>query len=359
MTSDFRTEPASTEPRSRSSQCSGTLEANSARTVAEGGASEARSRKAGTILGLMVLGSGFGLWGAAARVPTSPVRAALSQPISRTESAADATRLDLATADSADLPAVTFARSDPLSGNALRQPEGALQSDVVLGHRQEPDGRLTRYVHIPLRPGRSGQYGAYRWPVRSEPLRVLSGYDLDQPAERQRRIPQTGQVGHGAVDIAAKRGAPVWLVALEGQVGEPQVLYVGQLFGLTVVTLHLVQEPDGPRQYLVLLGHLSATPRAVQRRVRLRGRWELGFAGDSGSDGNVHVHVEARRVRSGVDPWKLVPSELVGSAHTVVCDPRNVFPMRVSLSGQRTGEPRRPASATFPTGAAAELGPRP
>jgi murein DD-endopeptidase MepM/ murein hydrolase activator NlpD len=205
-------------------------------------------------------------------------------------------------------------------------------SDVVSGHRLQLDGRITDYVHIPLHEGRPRSYRAYRWPLRLRRGSLLSGYDLDLPAKLQRRLPHTGQVGHGAVDIGAEPGTRLWLVALEGQVEAPRVLFVEKLFGLTVATLHVVRERTGLHQYVVLLGHLAKTPRAVRRGVRLRGRWELGFVGDSGAPGNFHVHIETRRVAQSVDPWALSPEALLSSQHTVVCDPRNVFPLHASWS---------------------------
>ena len=51
----------------------------------------------------------------------------------------------------------------------------------------------------------------------------------------------------------------------------------------------------------------------------------LGFVGDSGSPGVVHLHVEVRRAREGVDAGQLPLGQVNQNAKTVACDPRNVL----------------------------------
>jgi hypothetical protein len=41
----------------------------------------------------------------------------------------------------------------------------------------------------------------------------------------------------------------------------------------------------------------------------------------------VHLHLEVRRVREGVDALGLGPNALTKNEKTVVCDPRNVLPI--------------------------------
>jgi murein DD-endopeptidase MepM/ murein hydrolase activator NlpD len=59
--------------------------------------------------------------------------------------------------------------------------------------------------------------------------------------------------------------------------------------------------------------------------MRLEPGEVVGFVGDTGSRGLVHLHLEVRRVRDGTDLSHLSPAGLVDSAETVVCDPRNVL----------------------------------
>jgi murein DD-endopeptidase MepM/ murein hydrolase activator NlpD len=57
----------------------------------------------------------------------------------------------------------------------------------------------------------------------------------------------------------------------------------------------------------------------------------VGFVGDTGSPELVHLHWEARRVRDGVDARakvKLGGGALLADDVSVVCDPRNVLPLR-------------------------------
>jgi murein DD-endopeptidase MepM/ murein hydrolase activator NlpD len=51
----------------------------------------------------------------------------------------------------------------------------------------------------------------------------------------------------------------------------------------------------------------------------------IGYVGDSGSPGDVHLHLEVRQVREGVNVAELAPGEIAKNDKTVVCDPRNVL----------------------------------
>src|SRR5438105_4612036 len=53
----------------------------------------------------------------------------------------------------------------------------------------------------------------------------------------------------------------------------------------------------------------------------------VGYVGDTGSEGVVHLHLEVRRVRDGVDLAKTPPERLVANEISIVCDPRNVLPL--------------------------------
>jgi hypothetical protein len=57
----------------------------------------------------------------------------------------------------------------------------------------------------------------------------------------------------------------------------------------------------------------------------------VGYVGDTGSPELVHLHLEARRVRDGVDVASVArsaPRALAENANSVVCDPRNVLPLK-------------------------------
>lgn len=209
-------------------------------------------------------------------------------------------------------------RGDDRGGAALEAEKNA--------HR-ERSGRWRVYDQIPRRPERPADYRRYRLPVTPLPGQsfLASGYDLDRPDAEQRRGAELHAVGHGGIDIAAKRGTEVRLVALDHQVGDAEVLYVGPLFGNTVVTRQAVREAGQLRDYIVLYGHLAGPAPGLGRGMNLREGSLVGFVGDSGSPGAVHLHLETRRVRQGIDPASLAPGQLTKNVKTVVCDPRNVL----------------------------------
>jgi murein DD-endopeptidase MepM/ murein hydrolase activator NlpD len=250
-------------------------------------------------------------------------------------------------------PALRFGRAQGLPGSAARAtgesalcPAGTLpdagvcvpvpldaQGGGALGEQRnvhrDKKGRVQSYDHIPRRPERPADYRRYQLPVPPLPGQsfVTSGYDLDLPDAEQRRGPHLGAVGHGGIDIAQKRGTEALLVALENQVGEARVLYVGPLFGNSVVTHHSLREAGELRDYLAIYGHLQRAAPGLARGQSLREGALLGYVGDSGSPGDVHLHYEVRRAREGVGPEALGPGELTNNAKTVACDPRNVLPL--------------------------------
>ncbi len=197
------------------------------------------------------------------------------------------------------------------------------------GSHHDRQGRFRAYDQIPRRPERPADYRRYRLPV--PPLAaqsfVTSGYDLDQPDDEQRRGAEMKAVGHGGVDLAQKRGTPALLVPLEHQVGDADVLFVGKLFGNSVVTHHAVREGGVLRDYLTIYGHLEKPAASLKRGDTLSAGATVGFVGDSGSPGVVHLHWEVRRAREGVTLTTLGPGELTQNAKTVACDPRNVAPL--------------------------------
>ena len=188
-------------------------------------------------------------------------------------------------------------------------------------------GQLKTYDQIPLRPDRVKDFRKYRLPVPVLPDQsfVTSGYDLDRPDAEQRRGAELSAVGHGGVDLAQARGTEVHLVNLENQVGDADVLDVGHLFGNSVVTHHTLREASALREYLVIYGHLQSPAPGLARGQSLKAGSLLGYVGDSGSPGVVHLHFEVRRAREGVNAGGLALGQVNQNAKTVACDPRNVL----------------------------------
>ena len=185
------------------------------------------------------------------------------------------------------------------------------------------DGRLRVYDQIPRSPDRPKDFRGYRLPIPTPA--VGSGFDLDRPDAEQRRGAELRAVGHGGVDLAQARGTEVRLVNLENQVGEAAELDVGHLFGNSVVTLHTLREAGALREYLVIYGHLQSAAPGLARGQSLAPGALLGFVGDSDSPGIVHLHLEMRRAREGVDAGRLPLGQVTQNSKTVACDPRNVL----------------------------------
>ncbi|MBI3200747.1 MAG: M23 family metallopeptidase [Myxococcales bacterium] len=220
----------------------------------------------------------------------------------------------------------------PDQGVCIPVPEGSAGGAELAAEEnahRDRSGAWRFYEQIPRRPERPADYRRYRWPVPPLPGQnlVVSGYDLDRPDVQQRRGAHIKAVGHGGLDLGQRRGAEVRLVNLEHQTGDAEVLFVGEVFGNSVVTRHSVREGDRLREYVIVYGHLEGPAPGLSRGVNLREGSLLGFVGDSGSPGDVHLHFEVRRVRDGINVASLAPGELTKNARTVACDPRNVMPL--------------------------------
>jgi murein DD-endopeptidase MepM/ murein hydrolase activator NlpD len=205
--------------------------------------------------------------------------------------------------------------------------EGGSQAESEQNAHRDAHGHWTVYDEIPRRPERPADYDAYRYPVPCDHDCVVSGYDLDRPDEMQRHK-RHGVVGHGAVDLPQTKGTPVVMVGLEHQEGDAEVIYVGPLFGTTVITRHVLREANELREYLLLFGHLDLQAPGIQRSARLKDGDVIGFVGDTGSPEAVHLHLETRRVRADIDVGKLPPAAMIANENSVVCDPRNVLPLK-------------------------------
>ena len=189
------------------------------------------------------------------------------------------------------------------------------------------NGQLRVYDQIPRSPERPKDFTQYRLPIPapSKSGFVGSGYDLDRPDAEQRRGAELSAVGHGGVDLAQARGTPVRLVNLEHQVGDAVVLAAGHLFGNSVVTLHTLREAGALREYVIIYGHLDSIAPGISHGLTLKADSLLGYVGDSDSPGIVHLHLEVRRAREGVDAAQLPIGQITQNAKTVACDPRNVL----------------------------------
>jgi murein DD-endopeptidase MepM/ murein hydrolase activator NlpD len=212
------------------------------------------------------------------------------------------------------------------------QPEPESEAPAAQNAHRVRSGKWVLYDEIPRRPDRPADYDAYVYPVPPGlpgGHSVISGFDLDRPDEAQRRGPTLHATGHGGVDLPQARGTPIAMVALDHQQGDAEVVYTGTLFGTTVVTRHTIREREGLRDYILLFGHLDAIAPGMTKGHIVRAGDVIGTVGDTGSPELVHLHLEARRVRKGVDVASVpTPNQLLSPEVSVVCDPRNVLPLR-------------------------------
>ena len=192
-------------------------------------------------------------------------------------------------------------------------------------------GRFVVYDQIPRRPDRPADYDAYRYPIppgMPGGHYVISGYDLDKPDLAQRRGATLSHVGHGGVDLPQRKGEPIVMLKLEHQEGDADVVFSGPLFGTTVITRHTLREGGRLRDYILLFGHLDAPADGIAVGQTIAEGATVGFVGDTGSPELVHLHLEARRVREGTDVRKLAGFAMIQNEASIVCDPRNVLPLK-------------------------------
>lgn len=220
---------------------------------------------------------------------------------------------------------------------------------IVSAWHTERSGEIVTYDQIPRRWSRPSDYAAYSYPVVTYPgwVGVTSGYDLDLDDDDQRRGTMRA-IGHGGVDLPRPIGTKISMIGLDRQLGDAKVVYVGTLFGNSVVTLHVVREGAEKAHYVVVFGHLDHPAAGLERGRMLRAGDLVGFVGDSGSPDLPHLHLEARRIRDGVDPATLTGYQLIARDVTVVTDPRNVLPTRPlprsPSCAERRGAARRAAT---------------
>ncbi len=186
-----------------------------------------------------------------------------------------------------------------------------------------PDGRACVPARMPgarggqervvRLPDRASDYGAYRLPVADSLEALVGSSNVGQP---ELLGPE-----RAGVDLAAQRGAEVRLIRLLGQSGDAEVLEVGNVRGLSVITLH--ETRSGP--YLLLHGELGRTAPRIERGQKLRDGTLLGWVGGSGSPGLVHLYFEARKIREGVDARAEPIARLTQDALSLPTDPRNVL----------------------------------
>ncbi len=169
-------------------------------------------------------------------------------------------------------------------------------------------------------PNRPEQFSRYQLPV-DPVLAVLHPTDDMQTGRLIQTTPQLG------IRIETGEGSPVTLVELEGQEGPADVLLVGQLHGITVVTRHRIRGAKGVQDYLVLYGQLARPGPRITNGASLSPLSVIGFVGAGHDDETPQLALEIRRVLSPLEAPKQL-SDLLNPARTLAVDPRNLLPLR-------------------------------
>ena len=189
-----------------------------------------------------------------------------------------------------------------------------------------PMDRLRRDPAAPRAPGRLRRVPLPR-PVRSERC-VVSGYDLDRPDEQQRR-------GSAPPPRGPRRGRSPRAEGHADRRSWPSSTRRGRRGRLRRAALrhHGDHAPHAARgRSAARLPPALRAPRRRRRRASSRGSLVregdvVGFVGDTGSPGRVHLHLEARRVRDRGGPrrsWRrrrLRTARAASSATRATCCP--------------------------------------
>lgn len=166
---------------------------------------------------------------------------------------------------------------------------------------------------ISRRPERPADPTAYVYPIGgARPPRVLGGAD--------------GRGERPGVQLAARPGEKIVLVALDHQEGPAEVIHVGDVYGLTVVTRHDVTEGSRKRSYLLFHGRLDRADPAIAAGAKLEAGAVLGFARADNGGALIDFYLEARQLREGAslsDPKKLTEASVA-----LPIDVRDVLPLR-------------------------------
>jgi hypothetical protein len=172
---------------------------------------------------------------------------------------------------------------------------------------------------IPRRPERPADPAAYVYPVGGTGAQ-------DGGAAWQPRLLVAGALP--GIKLAVRPGEVARAVSLEHQVGPAEVLYAGDLVGVTVVTAHTIEEAGRRRTILLYLGDLDHTAPGVVQGARLDAEAELGTARTALGAGLSDVYLEARELREGAKLEPIDPKHLRDASLAMPTDVRNVLPLR-------------------------------
>ncbi|MCC6528224.1 MAG: hypothetical protein IT373_36595 [Polyangiaceae bacterium] len=160
-------------------------------------------------------------------------------------------------------------------------------------------------------PDRPADFELYELPV--------AAFELASEASAEPGAPPRG------VSFELGTSVTVQSLELEGQIAATRVALVGELYGITVVTLHRVQDTDGEQSYALVHGRLSRPGPGVVAGAELARGAVVGYAGEEDAPGELYFEVRklAREATLGRHL-----SSLLQPSVSVPCDPRNVLARR-------------------------------
>jgi hypothetical protein len=123
-------------------------------------------------------------------------------------------------------------------------------------------------------------------------------------------------------------GEKVVLVSLDHQVGPAEVVFAGDLFGRTVVTLHRLEEGGRKQRILLFHGGIDQPSAGVVVGAELAPGTEIGVARSDVGGGLIDLYLEAREVREDAKIDASDPKKLTDQAVAVPTDARNVLPLK-------------------------------
>jgi hypothetical protein len=208
----------------------------------------------------------------------------------------------------------------------VREPlSGARQRRLARQQPTAPGLRHSERQQVPRKPDRSPRFTDYQLPV--DP--VLSVAMLDDAPD--------SDAGELAVRIDADPNSPISLVELNGQNGPAEVVLVGQLRGVTVITRHRVAAADGEREYLAFYGHLGKPGPRIVNGARLSPLEVVGFVGSGAGTSQAWFSLETRLMRGPLQLPVQHLNELLPLS--VATDVRNVLPLLGSSPAPSSSAP--------------------
>lgn len=221
-------------------------------------------------------------------------------------------------------------RALALDGRCVPLPDA--EASLAGGARVQRIGRMppsavhlrTTAPHelIPRLPDRPEPWGDYQLPI--DPFLAVDVPDLESDVAE----PRLG------IEIVAPDDQPVTLVDLQDQIGQAEVVLVGDLYGVTVVVRQRVRHPnprdgDAERDYLLFYGNLERPGPSIVNGARLGPMAVIGYvAGDDDQGVEASLYFEVRQERSALSRPTTHLSHLVQSGVSVAVDPRNVLPLK-------------------------------